>query len=89
METQVFPEGNDPFRHISCLAEGVCCFIKCYTGRLFWPSANWLPWRRGDGPVLERNSILDVWPTFSVWEKVARRPIFHAVSVVHHRCYAK
>src|SRR5260370_5377785 len=37
----------DPFRHISCLAEGgLACRIR-YTGHVFWPSANGLPWRKG------------------------------------------
>jgi hypothetical protein len=35
----------DPFRHISCLAEGGVPCVICYTGRVFWPSAIGLPWR--------------------------------------------
>src|SRR5258708_39765868 len=44
-KTCVFLGGFDPFRHFSCLAEGVLAGIICYTGHVFWPSANELPWR--------------------------------------------
>jgi hypothetical protein len=37
----------DPFRHISCLAEGGLACRICYTGHAFWPSANELPWQKG------------------------------------------
>src|SRR5258708_38492719 len=43
----------DPFCHISCLAEGGLGCIICYTGQLFRPSANWLPWRKGSGSQLD------------------------------------
>jgi hypothetical protein len=46
-KTWVFLEDFDPLRHISCLAEGGVLCIMCYTGRIFWPSANDLPWRKG------------------------------------------
>src|SRR5260370_3172904 len=45
-KTCVFLGDFDPFRHFSCLAEGGGPCIICYTGRVFWPSANELPWRK-------------------------------------------
>src|SRR5260370_19171612 len=47
MKNLLFPEDSDPFRHISCLAEGGLTCIMCCTGDVFLPSDNAIPARWG------------------------------------------
>jgi hypothetical protein len=60
LENLIFPEESDPFRHISCLAEGGVPCIICYTGRVFWPSANWPPWRKGGQVAISHGRQTDL-----------------------------
>src|SRR5260370_4880594 len=69
-KTCIFLGDFDPFRHISCLAEGGLACRICYTGGVFWPSANGLPWREGglndQSPLDYGNYSCNVrisWPT--------------------------